>query len=508
MDSVKTVKKKEIEAKYVKTSLDRLPNGKNGQEYEKDKRGRAVLPEGITGKALYTDVIRIAWPSFLELVLTQLTSMADQIMVGQLPGSLGVMALSAVGLSAQPKFLLMTMIQALNIGSTAMVARFRGQGDREKANVVFRQAVILNFVLAVVFAVLGVVFDEELIKFIAGSGISADTLAYGAEYFRIQMYGFVPLALAFTCTAVLRGIGDTKTPMVYNIIANVINLIFNYLMIYGKFGFPALGVAGASLATVIGQMVAFCIAVYVVLSKKRYIYFSFKGMFKFDRNIMHDVVLIGLPSMIEQLFMRAGMLIFTRTVTGLGDTPYATHLVCMNIQSMSFMIGQAFANASTTLVGQSLGKKRYDMAEIFMRYTRHIGLIVSVAVGAMLFIFGRNIVWLYNSTPEIVEMGGKILMLMAFMQPLQSSQFIIAGGLRGAGDTKYTAMVTLVTVLIIRATFAVIMVRIFNWGLWGAWIALACDQGLRSLLIMLRYDSGKWKNIRLRGDLAVVDAEN
>ena len=122
-----------------------------------------------------------------------------------------------------------------------------------------------------------------------------------------------------------------------------------------------------------------------------------------------------------------------------------------------------------------------------------------------MFFFGRNIVWLYNQTPEIVNMGGQILMLMAFLQPLQSSQFIIAGGLRGAGDTKYTAMVILITVLIVRASFAVVMVNFLNWGLWGAWIALACDQALRSLLILLRYNSGKWENIRLRGDSSDVD---
>ena len=496
----KAIPKTEKEVKLIKTSLDDLPNGKPGQEFEKDRRGRAKMPEGLTSKTIYKDITRIAWPSFLELVLTQLTSMADQIMVGQLPGQLGVMALSAVGLSAQPKFLLMTMIQALNVGATAMVARFRGQNNREKANTVFRQAILLNLALSAIFAVFGAFFDEELIRFIAGTGISEETMAYAAEYFRIQMYGFVPLAVTFTCTAVLRGIGDTKTPMVYNIISNVVNLIFNYFLIYGKFGFPEMDVAGASIATVIGQMVAFFIALYIVLSKKRYVYLEFKkNMFKFDSTIMNNVVAIGFPSMVEQLFMRAGMIIFTRAVTDLGDTQYATHQVCMNIQSMTFMIGQAFGNAATTLVGQSLGKSRHDMAEIFIRHTQHIGMACSAVVGVLMFFFGGDIVWLYNQTPEIVQWGGNILMLVAFLQPVQATQFIVAGGLRGAGDTRYTAIVMLVTVLFVRASLAMLMIRVFHWGLWGAWIALACDQCLRSLLIVLRYRSGKWKNIRLKG---------
>ena len=495
-------------AAAVRTTLDTLPYGTSIDDYPKDNRGRALMPGGIEKGQLYRDILRIAWPSFLELILTQLTSMADQIMVGHLPGQLGVMALSAVGLSGQPKFMLMTMIQAMNVGATALVARYRGQDNQEKANRVFRQAFILNFIMAAGFMILGLMFDKQLLRFIAGTGISDETMEYARVYFRIQMYGFIPLAVSFTCTAVLRGIGDTKTPLVYNTTANVINVVFNYLLIYGKFGFPELDVAGASIATVIGQTVAFAIAMYIVWSKKRYVYLEItKDFFKFDGDIMYNVVMIGLPSMIEQLFMRAGMIIFTRTVTSLGDIQYATHLVCMNIMSMSFMGGQAFANASTTLTGQSIGRRRYDMAEIYMRFTRHVGLVFAMFLAVVFVIFGRNLVWLYNQTDEIVNMGGQIMILIGILQPIQASQFIIAGGLRGAGDTKYSAMVILITVLFVRAMFAVLFVRIFHWGLWGAWAALASDQCLRSLLILLRYNSGKWKNIKLRGETPEIEVE-
>ncbi len=489
--------------KMIRTTLDSLPFGtEDDLPKEGSKFHRQKLPEGVTRRQLTRDTVRIAWPSFLELVLTQLTSMADQIMVGQLSGTAGIMALSAVGLSAQPKMLLMTMMQALNVGSTAMVARFRGQGNREKANQVFRQSLLFNLILSALMMTLGVLFTTPLLQLIGGQGISEATYAYAADYFRIQMFGFMPLCVTFTFTAVLRGIGDTKTPLIYNTLANLINLLFNYLLIYGKFGFPRLEVAGASLATVIGQTCAFVFALISVMNKKRFVYLSFREKFKVDFTILGNVVSIGIPSMIEQMFMRAGVILFTRTITGLGDTMYATHQICMNIQAMSFMTGQAFANSATTLMGQSLGKRRFDMADNYTRCTRRIGMYVSFVLATCLILFGRTIVSFYNETPEVIALGGNILFMVAFMQPFQSSQFITAGALRGAGDTRFTAICIFITVLVVRAGFAYIFVQVFNFGLWGAWIALVCDQLLRSLLITLHYSSGKWRFVKLKGQNA------
>ena len=488
--------------RIVKTTLDSLPAGTDESIPDKDsKLVRSPLPEGVNSKMLYSDIIRIAGPSFLELILTQLTSMADQIMVGHLAGTAGVAALSAVGLSAQPKFLLMTMVQSLNIGATAMVARFRGQQNREKANQTFRQSIVLNLVISAIMVILGLTFAAPLLRFMGGAGISDEAFGFAMDYFTIQMYGFIPLCMTFTTTAVLRGIGETRKPLMYNTIANVVNVCFNYILIYGKFGFPELGVAGASLATVIGQTVAFFIALSCVLNKKNFVYLSFKEKFKFDFDILRNVVSIGIPSMIEQLFMRGGNIIFTRAVTSLGDISYATHQICMNIQAMSFMTGNAIANASTTLMGQSLGKKRYDMAEIYVRHTRRVSLVVSVCLGAIICIFGRNIVGLYNDTPEIIALGGGILIALGLIQPIQSNQFVVAGSLRGAGDTKFTAKVTFITVLLVRSGLAVLFINVLHVGLWGAWIALMIDQCLRTCLILYRYNTGKWRFMKLRGQV-------
>ena len=203
--------------------------------------------------------------------------------------------------------------------------------------------------------------------------------------------------------------------------------------------------------------------------------------------------------MVEQLLMRAGMIIFAKTVASLGTTAYATHQVCMNIQALSFMTGQAFAVSATTLMGQSLGKRRTDMAQAYCSRTRTVGFAFSIFLAAVFVFFGSTIVGLYNSDPEIIEIGGRIMLFVAFLQPFQSSQFIITGGLRGAGDTKTTAIITFITVLLVRPIIAIVAVNL-GFGLYGAWFAMACDQILRSALVLGRYHSGKWKLIKLKSE--------
>ncbi len=483
----------------LQTTLDRLPYG-NGT-FDGDIKVNNKLPSGVKSKELYHDIIRIAWPSFVELLLTQLASMVDMMMVGSMGGKahpeIGAQALSAVGLTNQPKFLLMAAFVAMNTGVTALVARYKGQDNKEQANLVVRQGLALTFCLTVILSILGTVFARPMVIFMGST--EAIITDWATQYLQIQMIGFLTMALTTTITAALRAVGDSKTCMIYNLIANIVNVIFNWLLIYGNLGFPELGVAGASLATVLGQFVAFIIALSVLIRGNGFLKLKFKQGFRPNKVVLGNISNIGFPAMAEQLLMRAGMIIFTKTVASLGTTDYATHLVCMNIQALSFMIGQAFAVSATTLMGQSLGKRRTDMAQAYCSRTRTVGFCFSILLALIFSFFGGTIVGLYNSDPEIIRVGGRIMLFVAFLQPFQSSQFIIAGGLRGAGDTRTTAIITTITVLFIRPIVTVVLISL-NFGLYGAWIALACDQLIRSGLVLARYRSGKWKMIKLKNE--------
>ena len=481
-------------ANTVTTTLDRLPAGRPTAEELRGRVRLPTLPEGVAHRMLVRDVVVISLPSLVELVLTQLTSIADQIMVGNLPGEQGVAGLAAVGLAVQPKFLLMTTLMALNVGTTALVARFRGQQRRDRANQAFRQGTVLGFLISVLFMLAGLALAEPMVRFMAGTGsMSESTVALGARYLTIQLYGFLPLCVTFTVTAALRGVGETRLPLLYNTVANVVNIFLNWVMIYGHLGCPALGVEGASWATVIGQCVAFVIAMVIVLDRRRYLHLDLGSRFRFDRDLLGNLVTVGVPSMVEQILLRAGIIIYSRTVAGLGDTDFATHQVCMSIQALSFLMGQAFANASTTLMGQSIGKGRYDMAALYVRQSRNLGILASLVLAALLVLFNRDIISLYNATPAVVESGARILILLAASQPFQADQFITSGALRGAGDTRFTAAAIAVTVLLLRNALGLLMVNILGWGLWGAWIALIADQCSRTFVVAARYARGRWK---------------
>lgn len=474
-------------------ALDHVPMGDNENDYGANERVSKHLPPEVTSGMLYKDIVRIAWPSLIELLLTQLASMADMMMVGQL----GTWATAAVGLTTQPKFLLMTLIMSLNVGATAMVARYKGAGQPDKANSILHQALSMTIILSLTASVLGYIFARPMVVFMGGT--EEKVIQAAVSYLRIQMIGFLPFAITSTITAALRGAGNSRTAMIYNVTANVVNVVFNYLLIYGHFGFPRMEVAGASLATILGQLVACIYAVIFLLGRRQYLHISLKlSSYKPNRGDLNAIVQIGFPAMIEQLVMRAGMIIYSKTVASLGTDLYATHNICMNIQAMSFMLGQAFSVSATSLVGQSLGKRRPDMAQAYCSRSRRIGMIFSICLAICFILFAKNIIVLYNSNPIVVETGARILFIMAFIQPLQTSQFIVAGALRGAGDTRATAVITFITVLLVRPGIALLAIYVLNWGLEGAWIAMASDQLLRSIFVLLRYNSGKWKSIRIR----------
>ncbi len=476
---------KEQQVKKVTTTLDSLPAGDPHNIGKVDTK--ATLPDGVTSKMLYSDIITIAWPALVELTLMQLTSMFDTMQVSRL----GAWATSAVGLTTQPKFLLATAFTALNTGTMALVGRYRGSGEQEKAKRVIRQSFMLNTFFGLFFAIIGLIFATPLIKFMGAT--EEKVLIEGVKYFQIQMFGMFTVSMTSCITSTLRGCGDSKTAMKYNMTSNIINVLFNWILINGKLGFPRLEVVGASIATVMGQTVALIMAIRAIRQKNQYARLEFpKGSFRLDRDIVTNISRIGLPAMVEQLAMRFGVIVFTKTIAGLGTTAYATHTICMSIQSMTFMNGQAFATSATSLVSQSLGKGRPDMAMHYSKRTQRVGMATAACIAICIFFFNKFLLGLYTPDQAVITAGSALLSMIALIQPFQASQFIFAGALRGAGDTKFTAMVTMLTVMLLRPGLAIFLINQFDLGLNGAWYALVADQLVRTSLVFYRYHSGKW----------------
>ena len=448
-------------------------------------------PLDMSKKGVSNRVLTIAMPALVELLLVQLCTMMGTMMVG----ALGPWAIAAVGYCSQPKMLLQAVFIAFNTGSTALISRAKGEENKELANKILQQSICLTLILSIIISIIGFFSAEAMVVFM---GASEDYIvAASTEFMQIQMIGFVFTALTLAITACLRGIGKTRESLVYNIVANVINVFLNYTLVYGNFGFPQLGVVGSSWATVIGQTIAFVIAARVILKKDDYLRLKLKGLFKLDPSIIKRTIRVGGPAMSEQLVMRVGMIIFTKTITGLGSDAFAAHQIANNILIMTYNTGQAFGIAATTLTGQSLGRRDMEAAKTYTLQCRRYGTVCALILAVTFVFFGSHLASLFTTDTTIIAEVARMLFIIALIQPLQTSQLILNGGLRGAGDTKVVAFITFIGVLLIRPALSIFTVNVLQWGLTGAWVSTAIDQSIRSSVSYLRFKSNKWTTIKV-----------
>lgn len=454
-----------------------------------------VKPSQICGeipdnKSIYKRTYQIAWPSAVESVLIALIGAVDLMMVG----SLGSASIAAVGITNQPKFLILATILALNTGVTVLVSRRKGAGLRADANVYLRQAVLLSVTLSLLLSICGAVFAPQILSF---AGATSDYLELSVTYFRIIMIGNFFYCVGLTITAAQRGIGNTRISMVTNIAANLVNLVLNALLINGLFFFPKLGVAGAAIATAIGNIVSFVIAVYSVTHKDGFLQLKLRESWLPEREAIRDLYNISWSAFVEQIFLRIGFLMYAKAVAGLGTVAFAAHQIVMNIMSISFSVGDGLSIANTSLVGQSLGANRPDLAIVYGKVSQRIGLILAIIVSASITIFRAQLMGLFSNEAAVIIAGETPLIILSVTVLFQIVQVIIVGSLRGAGDVKFVALLMFVSVTIIRPGLTWILCYPLEMGLAGAWLSVLLDQFTRYLVSYWRFREARWTRIQV-----------
>lgn len=445
------------------------------------------LPED---KAVYKRTFQIAWPSMLESVLISLIGAVDLIMVG----GIGADAIAGVGICNQPKFIILAVIMSLNVGVTVIVSRRKGQKDQNRANRCLRQSLLISIFASLLLSAAGFVFAKDILVL---AGALPEYIDLGVTYFKIIMIGNFFSCIGMTINAAQRGCGNTKISMKTNLVANGLNLCFDYLLINGIAFFPQLGVAGAAIATTIGNIVACFMSIRSILKKDEFLYVHKSQDWHFDKQTLSDLYRISSSAFIEQVFMRIGFFTYAKTVAALGMVEFATHQVCMNIMTISFSVGDGLSIATSSLVGQSLGERRSDMAIIYSKTTRRIGMLMGLGLGIVMCIFRVQIISLFSNEAAIITMGSEIMFVIAITMMFQITQVITFGSLRGAGDVKYTAFISLISVTFIRPALTWLLCFPFAWGLMGAWISLFLDQFLRYALSHLRFRKGDWVYIQI-----------
>ncbi len=435
--------------------------------------------------------LQIAWPSIVESFLVSLVGMIDTVMVS----SLGSYAIAAVGLTTQPKFIGLAIFISLNVAVSAIVARRKGEGEQESANRVLTQSIIITLLLTIVVSIICVIFADPIIHL---SGSAEDTHEAARNYFIIIMGGMVFNTLSMVINAAQRGAGNTKIAMRTNLVSNAVNMFFNYLLIGGNWGFPKLGIEGAAIATVIGTVVACIMSIRSLFHADRFLsVWHMRRKIRFDRQTMGAIANIGSSTLAEQIFLRIGFLTYAILVANLGTTAFAAHQIGMNMMSISFSFGDGLSVAAVTLVGQSLGEKRQDMAKIYGSVCQRLGIVFAGILCLFFLLGGRWIFSWFSTETAILDYGQMIMSILSVVIFLQISQVVYSGCLRGAGDTRYTALVSLISVTFIRPGAGWLFCYPLALGLFGAWIGLAFDQMMRFILTRIRFQQGKWTTLKI-----------
>jgi putative MATE family efflux protein len=452
---------------------------------DKLKRGE-ITPN----REAYRTVLWMALPAVAEMVSVAVIGMADTAMVGVL----GDYAVAAVGLTAQPRMIFLSLIFALNVGVTAIVSRRKGEGDQDSARLCLRQALVVELALVLILTVASLLLSKWLMGV---AGAEADTIAPATEYFRILSCGLLFNAVSMTICGAQRGIGNTRITMTVNLTANLVNVVFNFLLIGGNFGFPRLGVAGAAIATVMGYAVGMALAIRSVVIKDSYLRISKKDDWKLNKPMLKSITKIGGNSVLEQIVMRVGFFSYAAIVARLGTASYAAHLIAMQLMNLSFTFADGIAAASTSLVGQNLGKKRPDLSIMYGKIGQRFALVISIVL-CIVSITGRAVFpTLFTKELATIAAAAEVIFILGLIQPIQTTQIVMAGSLRGAGDTRFVAITMLFTAALLRPSVSLLFIYVLGWGLPGAWYAVIVDQCIRLFLLYRRFSQGKWISIKV-----------
>lgn len=319
--------------------------------------------------------------------------------------------------------------------------------------------------------------------------------ALGTNYLRIVGGFLIFRLIILACSGVLRGAGDTKTPMKVTLIINCINILFNWLLIFGIGPFPKLGVSGVAWATSLAYTVGTCLLLTKLFAGKCILHIRIHHFARIHIESLQRIFRISVPAAIDAFLTQMGFLFFTKIVTILGTASLAAHQIAVRIESISFMPGFALAVSTATLVGQSLGAKNVDLALLSMRRSCYFALSLMGFFALIFLLFPEQMAMIFKPESRVLSLAVACIMIAAIEQPALAIYMVYAGGLRGAGDTISPMIVTIAGTLCLHVPLAYLFGITLQWGLAGVWFGAAVDWIIRAIAIYILYKRGRWRRV-------------
>lgn len=437
------------------------------------------LHDDLTGKQMRRVIYALALPIVGTNLLLRGVGIVDTAMVGHITAQ----AQAAVGMSQWIVSFMMALIQGINVGGVIAVARHTGAGDHEKRIAAADTALWMGIGMAILIAAAGFLFIGPLSS---AMGADQDLSARVRSYMIIICLFFVSKGAIQVASGIFQGFGDTKTPFRVIVGVNAVHLVIAFPLAFGMFGFPRLEIVGVALATGISETLGAALLIYLAYKKELVCFRSLSP----DR--FKEIVKLGLPVFGERITTTTMQMTYTRLVLITSVSAYAAHAVGLMIEAVSFLPGFGIAQATTTLVGQNLGARLPQRAREYGNQALIVGLVIMVAMGVTFLMFPGLWMRIFSSDPEVIRYGILLCRLMAVTQIPLAMTIVLAGALRGAGQTRWVMYSTVTGAWGIRITSAYIFSAIFGLNIYYIWLAMPLDWTVRAVMLFFKYSRLKW----------------
>lgn len=428
-------------------------------------------------------VMMLALPVTVSSLLQRTEGIVDVFLVG----GLGAVPIAAVGLGQLLAFIATTLVSGLSVGTNVIVAQLWGAKRHRDAGEAARHFLGLSLIVSLLLSALGMTCNHFAMQALdAEAAVIELALPYSTLIFLVIPFSVLIQVLSST----LQGTGDTRTPMYATIAVNVLHIVMAYPLIYGKWGFPAMGVKGAAVAVGLAEATG---VAYLMMRCGR----IFKPSIRWRVDLLRTMWEVGAPVSGERIVQQAGILIYTKLVLLYGTVAYAAHQVGLSIESLSFLPGYGFAIAAATMVGQSIGAGKYTRAKLENWEANRLAIGIMASMGVVFFFFPYVLLRAFTTDEAVVELGTMFLKIVAMLQIPLALTMVLAGSLRGAGDTGFIMSATLVGMWGVRVPMALVMALWLEWSVFYVWTAMIADWTVRMALLLWRYQSERWKGIRV-----------
>ena len=430
-------------------------------------------------------ILALALPAVVNALLDMLQVMIDLVMVGRL----GAAAVAAVGLGLQSLMFVFAVMSLLHVGTSALLSRFVGAKRLMRASSALSTLLGFAFGLSLLVAVL---WSFGAPKLYVWFGTDSETTRLGASYVGWFVWMMPAVFVRLVFVAALNSAGDTRTPMYVKIVTIGLNALGNYLLIFGHGGFPALGVEGAAIATLFVAYAEAAVYAGLYLGAKT----PYRPLLHFSVTLLHRAIRIGLPASIERMLTFGSFMLFTAVIAHFGTDALAGYQIGLRIEGLAFMPGIGFTVAAMTLMGQGLGAKAPDHAASDVRIVLRYAAGVMFAVSLVMFFASQWLIAPFTDDSEVAAQATLYLRIVALSQIPLAYTFVLAGALRGAGDTKRPLYINLLSLWAVRLIPGFVAAYRFDEILY-VYVAMIADTYLRGWWLHRVFAEGEWRKIRL-----------